>query len=189
MSKIGKQLIDVPANIKVEIKDNKILVEGQKGKIEKNLPPEISVEFLKENGNGNKKGKRMAVKFNGPKEKRPLWGTWQRLIKNMLEGVSKGFEKRLKIIGIGYKANIEGKNLVLKVGFINPIKISTPEGVDFSIEKDIIKVFGVDKEKVGNTAAAVRRVKPPEPYKGKGIRYENEIVRKKAGKKAAVAAK
>lgn len=185
MSKIGKQLIEIPAGIKAEIKDDKIVIEGQKGKLEKTLPQEISVEIL----NKEREGKQITVKYSGPKERKPLWGTWQRLIKNILKGVSEGFEKRLKIIGVGYKAAAEGRDLVLKVGFINPIRISAPEGVDFSVKKDIIRVFGIDKEKVGNVAAKIRRVKPPEPYKGKGIRYENEFVRKKAGKKAAVAAK
>jgi len=178
MSKIGKKPIELPENVKVEIKDRKIKVEGKKGVLEKEFLTEISVE---------KKEKELLVKFVGPRDKKALWGTWRQLINNMVEGVTKGFEKKLQIEGIGYRASLQGKDLILNVGFTHPVKISPPEGITFSVDKNIITVSGIDKEKVGNVAAMVRRVKPPEPYKGKGIRYVGEVIRRKAGKKAVQA--
>jgi len=175
MSKIGKQPIKILENVDIQIKDQRILVKGPKGTLEKVFPSEISVE---------RKNGELLVKFKGSKEKKALWGTWRQIIKNMIEGVSKGFEKRLKLEGIGWRANIEGKDLVLKVGFSHPVRISPIEGVSFSVEKDIIKVSGIDKEKVGIAAANIRKVRPPEPYKGKGIRYIDEVIRRKPGKKA-----
>ena len=180
MSKIGKKPIKLPENTKIELEDGQIFIEGQKGRLVKNLPPEISI--LKENN-------LVFVNFKGSKDKKLLWGTWQRLIQNMIEGVNQGFEKQLKIKGIGWRAKIEDENLILKVGFTHPVKILPPEGVNFSLEKDIIRVSGIDKEKVGFTAAKIRSVQPPEPYKGKGIRYIDEVVRIKAGKKAIAAEK
>lgn len=179
MSKIGKQPINIEG-VKTEISDGKITIEGSKGKLEKVLPPEI---FVKKENNTLK------VLFKGPKEKEALWGTWRSHIFNMVNGVKNGFEKRLKIEGVGWRANPEGKNLVLRIGFSHPVKITPPEGVIFLVEKDIIKILGPDKNLIGNVAAKIRKVRPPEPYKGKGIRYENEIVRRKAGKKAVAAIK
>ena len=173
MSKIGKKPIGIPENVKVNVERGKVSVEGPRGRLEKQLPPEISVE---------KKDNQIFVKFSGSKEKRVLWGTWRAHIKNMIEGAYCGFEKKLKIEGVGWRASLEKSDLVLKVGFTHPIKISPPEGVSFLVEKEIIKVSGIDKEKVGSVAAKVRSVQPPEPYKGKGIRYLDEIIRRKAGK-------
>jgi len=182
MSKIGKQPIQIPEGVNIEIKGNEISIEGPKGKLIKTFPPEISIE---------KEGNQISVKFKGSrdKKKKALWGTWQRCIKNAIEGVNKGFEEELKIEGVGWRGEIKGEKLVLKVGFSHLVEISPPEGIKLSIEKNIIKISGIDKEKVGNIAAKIRGVKPPEPYKGKGIRYINEVIRKKAGKKAAAVEK
>lgn len=180
MSKIGKRPIKIPEGVKVEIKDNKVSVEGSKGALLKELPPEIFIE---------KKDNQLLVKLQGPKEKKALWGSWRSHLKNMLEGVTKGFEKKLKIEGLGWRASLEGKDLVLQVGFTHPVKISPPESTIFSVRKDIIKVSGIDKEKVGTVAAKIRKVKPPDPYKGKGICYIDETIKKKPGKKAIVAVK
>lgn len=179
MSKIGKQPINIEG-IKTEIIDGIIVVEGPKGRLERRLPSEISVK--KENDILN-------VSFEGPKEKKALWGTWRSHIANMVEGVRNGFEKNLKIEGVGWRANMEGSDIVLSVGFSHPVKIAPPEGITFLTEKNMIKISGFDKDLVGNIAAKIRKVRPPEPYKGKGIRYENEIVRRKAGKKAVTAIK
>jgi len=175
MSKIGKKPIKIPEKTKIEVKDEKIIVEGPKGKLERILPPEIIIE---------QKDNIIAVIFKGSKEKKALWGTLQSIIQNMVDGVNKEFEKELKIEGVGWRATIEGKVLVLKVGFSHLVKIPSIVGVNFTVEKDIIKISGIDKEKVGLMASKIRLVKPPEPYKGKGIRYIDEIVKKKAGKKA-----
>ncbi len=182
MSKIGKQPIQIPEGVKVEIKDNEISIEGPKGKLIRVFPPEIAI---KQDGN------QLLVKFKGSrdKKKKALWGTWQRHIKNAIEGVSKGFEKELKIEGVGWRGEMQGEKLILKVGFSHPVEIAPVEGIKFSIEKNIIKISGIDKEKVGTVAAKIRKIKPPEPYKGKGIRYFDETVRKKAGKKAAAVEK
>ena len=180
MSKIGKQLTIIPENIKVEMKGNQISVEGPKGKLERTFPSEIFVE---------EKDREISVKFKGPKDKKALWGTWSSIIKNMVEGAFQGFEKKLKIEGVGWRASIEGKELVLKVGFSHLVKIMPPEGITFFAEKDTIKISGADKEKVGASAAKIRAVCPPEPYKGKGIRYDGEVIRRKAGKKAITAEK
>ena len=179
MSKIGKQPINTEG-AKVEINDEKIVIEGPKGKLERKLPSEIFVK---------KENDILVVSFKGAGEKEALWGTWRSHIANMIEGAKEGFEKNLKIEGVGWKASIEGKDLVLNVGFSHPVKISSPEGITFLTEKNIIKISGPDKDLVGSTAAKIRKVRPPEPYKGKGIRYENEVVRRKAGKKAVTAIK
>lgn len=180
MSKIGKQSINIPDSVKVEISENKIVIEGFKGKLEKEFPSEISID---------KKGKELIVTFKGLKEKKALWGTWRSHIANMIEGVKDGFEKSLKIEGVGWKASVEGKTLVLKIGFSHPVKIVPPESIVFSVEKNIIKISGIDKEKVGNIAAKIRSIYPPSPYKEKGIYYVDEVVRKKVGKKAVTVVK
>lgn len=180
MSKIGKQLIGIPQDVKIDISDNKISVGGKKGKLEKIFPQEIKIEQTKNE---------LIIKFEGSKEKKALWGTWRAHIANMIKGVTDGFEKSLKIEGVGWRASLEGQNLVLKLGFSHLVKVSPSEGVAFSTEKDIIKISGIDKEKVGNIAAKIRKICPPEPYKGKGIRYVDEIVKKKAGKKAVASVK
>jgi len=180
MSKIGKKPISIPENVKTDITERNISIEGVKGKSEKQFPSEISVE---------KKDRQLFIKFSGPKEKKALFGTWRAHIKNMIEGVTQGFEKKLKIEGLGWRANLEGKNLVLKVGLTHPVKISPSEGIVFSVKKEIITISGIDKEKVGSTAMRIRNIQPPEPYKGKGIRYIDEIIRIKAGKKAAATVK
>ena len=114
-----------------------------------------------------------------------LWGLFRALIANMVEGVTNGFKKELEIQGVGYKASVEGQDIVLNMGFSHPVKLGIPEGIQVSVEKNIIIVSGINKELVGQFAANIRKVKKPEPYKGKGIRYVGEIVRRKAGKKAA----
>ncbi len=180
MSKIGKKPIELPIDVKVDLSDNKIIVEGPKGKLERIIPREIKIE---------KQDQTLIVSFDGPKEKKALWGSFRSHISNMVEGVKNGFEKSLKIEGVGWRASLEGKDLSLKLGFSHLVKVKPIDGVTFSIEKDIIKVSGIDKEKVGNVAAKIRSIYPPEPYKGKGIRYLDEVVRKKAGKKAVASIK
>jgi large subunit ribosomal protein L6 len=180
MSKIGKQPIKIPSDVKIDFTNGKIIVEGPKGKLERNIPSEVLV---------NKKENEIVLAYKGPKEKKALWGTWRAHIFNLIEGAKNGFEKNLKIEGVGWRASIEGEDLSLKVGFSHPVKVSPPEGINFVMEKDIIKIVGINKELVGNVAAKIRAIRPPEPYKGKGIRYVDEVVKRKAGKKAVTALK
>jgi len=175
MSRIGKKPIIIPEGVEVKIENGKVVVRGPKGELQKEFRPEVRIEM--------REGKILV----SSKDK-ALWGLTRALIYNMVKGVVEGFEKKLEIEGIGYKAALEGEDLVLSVGFTSPIKIKRPEGIKFSVEKNVITVSGLDKELVGQTAAKIRRVKPPEPYKGKGIRYQGEQIKRKLGKKAVTAA-
>lgn len=172
---IGKKPISLPKEVKIEIKDRKIIVEGPKGKLEKEFPEEISFEKI---------GDILKVNFNGPKEKKALWGTWRAHVKNMVEGVTHGFEKKLKLEGIGYEAKVSGRNLILKVGFTHDVNFQLPQGIEAKVEKNIITISGSDKELVGQVAANIRKIAPPDPYKGKGIRYLDEVLKLKVSKKA-----
>ncbi len=176
MSRIGKKPISIPEKVEVKIEDQKITVKGPKGELSKQLPQEIKVEA--------KEGKIFLFPRVETKKTKALWGTWRQIVFNMIEGVVRGFEKKLEIEGLGYKAMLEGENLLLHVGFSHPVKIVPPPTIKISVEKNIIVVSGIDKELVGQVAAKIRKVKPPEPYKGTGIKYLGEIIRRKAGKKA-----
>lgn len=176
MSRIGKQPIQIPEGVEAKIDGNLIIVKGKKGELTQKLIPEIGVEIKDKNilVKKTKEGKNSAA----------LWGTFRSLIANMVEGASNGFEKRLIIEGIGFRAVVNNDKLVLNLGFSQPIEIKTPKGIEFKVEKNTIIVSGADKQLVGQVAAIIRSQKKPEPYKGKGIRYEGEIIRRKAGKKA-----
>lgn len=181
MSRIGKKPIQIPKGVQVKINGQKITVKGLKGELSLKLRPEIKVEVQ-----GNEL---FVVPQRKTKKTKPFWGLIRALLYNLVEGVSEGFEKKLQLEGVGYRAKLEGNDLVLEVGFSHPVKIICPEGIAFLVEKNIISVSGADKEKIGQIAATIRRVKPVEPYKGKGIRYLGEVVRRKEGKKAAGAVK
>jgi len=160
----------------VKIDKDLILVKGEKGELTQKLIPEIKIEI---------KDKEVILKEpQKTKTSSALWGTFRALIANMIEGVSKGFEKKLIIEGIGYRVALNGNKLVLSVGFSHPVEIQAPKGIEFKIEKNTIIISGADKQIVGQVAADIRAQKKPEPYKGKGIRYEKEVIRRKAGKKA-----
>jgi large subunit ribosomal protein L6 len=177
MSRIGKQPIAVPAGVKVRVTDGKVFVEGPKGKLELAHHRDIAVEV---DGDGK------TVHVRRPDDERAhraLHGLTRSLIANMVEGVVKGYEKRLKIEGIGYQATAKNKGVELTVGYANRVLLLPPAGVVVEVpDQTTIVVKGPDKQKVGQFAAEVRHVRPPEPYKGKGIRYENEQVRRKEGK-------
>jgi large subunit ribosomal protein L6 len=181
MSRIGKKPIEIPPGVQVKIEGNRVYVEGPKGKLSKEFRPEIGVEI--------KEGKILVFPQKSSKITKALWGTTRQLIFNMIEGVTKGYEKKLEIEGLGYKATLEGKNLVLRVGYSHPVIITPPEGVIISVDKNIITVSGIDKELVGQVAANIKKVKPAEPYKGKGIKYLGEKIIRKVGKKATATAK
>jgi large subunit ribosomal protein L6 len=180
MSRIGKQPVAIPAGVKVRVADGKLFVEGPKGKLELTWHRAMKVQV----DDGAK-----AVRVERPDNERlnrSLHGLTRSLIANMVEGVTKGYEKRLKIEGIGYQARLDKKTLVLTVGYANAIELKPPEGVTVELsDPTTIIIKGADKQKVGQYAAEVRGSRPPEPYKGKGIRYENEQVRRKEGKSFA----
>ena len=176
MSRIGKKHIIIPQGVEVNINNNEVVVKGSKGELKRAIRPEIRVE---------KKDNEIIVSPNGKTKKtNAFWGLSRTLIFNMIEGITKGYEKKLEIQGIGYKANLEGEDLVLSLGFSHPVRVNKIEGIKFIVEKNIITVSGIDKELVGQITAKIRKIKKPEPYKGKGIRYLGEEVRRKAGKKA-----
>ena len=179
MSRIGKKPIEIPEGVEVKIEQDKVTIKGSKGEISQEIRPEIKVEIKdKEIHVFPKQGD-----LGDPNKVKAFWGLTRALLANMVQGVTAGYEKKLEIQGLGYKASLEGKDLVLNIGFSHPVKLEAPQGVEFSVEKNIITVSGIDKELVGRAAAIIRKVRPPEPYKGKGIRYFGEVVRKKAGKK------
>jgi large subunit ribosomal protein L6 len=180
MSRIGKQPVVVPANVKVQLSNGTVRLEGPKGKLELNYHPNMRVRF--------DEGKRQILVERPDDERlnRSLHGLTRSLINNMVVGVTNGYEKRLKIEGIGYQARMDKTQIVLTVGYANAVEMQPPEGVQVQLtDPTNIVIRGADKQKVGQFAAEVRRVRPPEPYKGKGIRYENEQVRRKEGKSFA----
>jgi large subunit ribosomal protein L6 len=180
MSRIGKQPVAVPSTVKVQLRESAVFVEGPKGKLELRYHTNMRVRF--------DEGKRVIQVERQDDERlnRSLHGLTRSLINNMIKGVTQGFEKRLKIEGIGYQARLDKKSLVLNVGYAHSVTMPPPDGVTVEVpEPTTIVIKGADKQKVGQYAAEVRRVRPPEPYKGKGIRYEGEVVRKKEGKAPA----
>lgn len=175
MSRVGKKPILIPESVEVKIKGNVVTIKGPKGELSKEVRPEIKVE-MKEN-------KISLLPQKETKKTPAYWGLTRALLFNMIEGATTGFEKKLEIQGIGFRGAVEGEELVLYVGYTHPVKIKIPKDVKVSVDKNIINVSGIDKELVGQVAANIRKAKPPEPYKGKGIRYLGEAVRKKVGKK------
>ncbi|OGI88155.1 50S ribosomal protein L6 [Candidatus Nomurabacteria bacterium RIFCSPLOWO2_01_FULL_33_24] len=176
MSRIGKQEINIPNGTEVAKNDNLLIVKGPKGELKKEFKDIIDI---------NIKDKIITLKprVNNIASK-ALWGTYASHIKNMVDGVNNLFEKKLIVEGIGFKTEINDHKLVLSVGFSHKINISLPKNLNVSVQKNIITISGVDKELVGQFSAKIRSLKKPEPYKGKGIRYENEIIRRKQGKRA-----
>ncbi|MFH1036886.1 MAG: 50S ribosomal protein L6 [Patescibacteria group bacterium] len=182
MSRIGKKPIKIPEKVEVKIDcvtptTQKIFVSGPKGELSLDVPKEARAEI--------KEGSIFVYPQVETKKTKAMWGLFRALIFNLIEGVTKGYEKKLEIEGIGYGAQAIGAELELKVGYINTIKLKAPAGINFSTEKNVITVSGIDKELVGQIAAKIRKIKPVEPYKGKGIKYVGEVVRRKVGKRVA----
>ncbi|MBL4954573.1 50S ribosomal protein L6 [Neobacillus sp. OS1-32] len=175
MSRVGKKPIEIPAGVTVSLNNHTVTVKGPKGELTRSFNPEITIN-IEEN----------IVTVTRPsdsKEHRTLHGTTRALLANMVEGVSKGFEKSLELIGVGYRAQKQGKKLVLNVGYSHPVEMEPETGLEIEVPSNTkVTVKGTDKERVGALAANIRAVRPPEPYKGKGIRYEGEYVRRKEGK-------
>ncbi len=191
MSRIGKQPVGIPAGVKVKVADGKVFVEGPKGKLELATHRAVKVEVGKVTRAGEKvtfapdaAGTFLQVsRKDDERESRALHGLFRSLVANMVEGVTKGYEKKLKIEGVGYQAKLDKKSVVLTVGYANQIVLAPPAGVTAEVpDPNTIIVRGADKQQVGQFAAEVRAARPPEPYQGKGIRYENEVVRRKEGK-------
>ena len=177
MSKIGKKPIVLPEGVEVSAAPRVLSLKGKQGTLTVAILPYTHVRV---------EGNQVQVTTEAAhKQARANWGTMAALLKNAIQGVSKGFEKKLSVEGIGFRAQIEGTNIVLNVGFTHPVKYALPQGVKAGVEKNIITISGIDKQLVGEVAAQIRKVKKPEPYKGKGIRYVGEVVRRKAGKKVA----
>jgi large subunit ribosomal protein L6 len=180
MSRIGKKPILIPPGVDVKIEDNLVVIKGPKGELSQRVRPEIKIEM--------KEGKIFVSPKLETKKTKAFWGLTRTLLSNNIKGVVEGYEKKLEIQGLGYKAEMEGENLILRVGFSNFIKFEPPKGIKLAVDKNIIIVSGVSKELVGQVAAKIRKIKPPEPYKGKGIRYLGEVVKIKPGKKVVTAA-
>ncbi|MBE9077647.1 50S ribosomal protein L6 [Romeria aff. gracilis LEGE 07310] len=175
MSRIGKQPIVVPSQVTVTIDGQRVTVKGPKGELFREIPPEISVE--------QEEGTIVVRRRNESRNARQRHGLARTLVANMVQGVSQGYEKRLAIQGIGYRAAVQGQKLTMNLGYSHPVEFDPPAGIQFAVEGNTnVTVSGIDKEIVGNTAARVRAARPPEPYKGKGVRYADEVVRRKAGK-------
>ncbi|HUD20404.1 MAG TPA: 50S ribosomal protein L6 [Patescibacteria group bacterium] len=179
MSRIGKALINIPKEVTVTVSGSEVLVKGPKGELRYSIPNGLSV---------HSEGAIVEVRIagGGDKARQALHGYLRAVIANGVVGVTKGWTKTLELSGVGYRAALSGVNVVLTVGFSHPVTVAPPNGIAFSVTEGKIIIAGIDKQAVGQTAASIREIKKPEPYKGKGIKYEGEYIRKKAGKAKAV---
>lgn len=179
MSRIGKKTITVPAGVKVAIKDSTVAIEGPKGKLSFTFRPEIRVSWAE-----SEKSIQVTTDANLPEgaDVAKFWGTTRALINNMITGVTKGYEKTMEIVGVGWVPTLMGKKLKLQVGFANAIFLDIPVGLTVTVDKTFVKIGGPDKQMVGQFAASMRAVRKPEPYNGKGIKYLEEVIKRKQGK-------
>lgn len=180
MSRVGKKPIEIPKGVDVKIEGDLVKIKGPKGELSRKIRPEIKAEI--------NEGKIFILPQIETKKTKAFWGLTRTLLANNVKGVTEGYEKKLQIEGLGYKGEMAGENLILRAGFSHPVTIKAPAGIKFSVDKNIITVSGIDKELVGQVAAKIRKVRPPEPYKGKGIRYLGEVVKLKPGKKVVTTA-
>lgn len=177
MSRLAKNPIEILAGVTVTVSKDTVTITGPKGELSKTFRPEISIAVIDNTVVLTPNGDNVFI--------RSLWGTVASHIKNMMEGVTQGFNRKLILEGVGFKSAVSGKSLDLALGFSHPVKLEIPEGLTVTAEKNIISISGIDKEMVGQFSAYVRSLKKPEPYKGKGFRYEDEVIRRKQGKKSA----
>lgn len=175
MSRVGLKPIIIPVGVEFNLKGKEVTIKGPKGSLSLVLPN--CIELTQED-----KEIKLSVKHPGEKLQRSLWGTFRALLQNLIKGVTEGFSKSLEVNGIGYRANVTGKKIILEVGFSHPVDFPLPEGISALVEKNIVTISGIDKQLVGEVAACFRRIRPPEPYKGTGIKYTTETIRRKAGK-------
>lgn len=179
MSRIGKKSINIPDGVEIKVENTRVIVSGPKGKLEQKITNKFEIVEDKEN-------KELLIKLKKEsKANSALWGLFRSLIFNMVQGVTEGFQKKLEIKGVSYRAAVQNNNLILNLGLSHPVEIIAPEGIIFEVDKNSITVSGIDKQLVGQMAAKVREQKKPEPYKGKGIKYIDEVIRRKSGKKSA----
>jgi large subunit ribosomal protein L6 len=178
MSRIGKSPIKIPSGVTVELKGHDVSVKGPKGQLTKTLRSEISVK--------QEDGKLLVSRSSEDRIVRGLHGLSRTLVANMVKGVTEGFERQLEIVGVGYRAQMEGQKLVMQLGYSHDVKVDAPKGVSIAVGKgNVITVSGADKQAVGDLAAFIRDRRPPEVYKGKGVKYSGEVIRRKAGKAAS----
>lgn len=178
MSRVGKQPIIIPDNVTVELTDAEVKVKGPKGELFMELHPSVSANVVEGSV-------QLSVKNPELKKEASLWGTFGSLVKNMIIGVTEGFEKKLEINGVGYGWQVSGKKLTVKAGYSNPVEVQLPEGIEASVEDTVLTIAGIDKQLVGEVTANIRKIRTPEPYKGTGIKYIDEQIRRKSGKQAA----
>lgn len=176
MSRVGKKPIEIPEKVKITYSDNVLSVQGEKGVLTRTIHPDVQLNIDKAF---------LTVSIDqADKKTKSLWGMTRAVVSNMVTGVSKGFERDLEINGIGYRAELKGNSIEFNLGYSHPIDFPLPEGISAKIDKNIIKLMGIDKELLGYTASTIRAIRPPEPYKGKGVKYAEEHIQRKAGKTA-----
>lgn len=180
MSKIGKRTIQIPEKVEVNLNGHSISVKGPRGELKRQIPENLEIKFT---------DKSVSISPNSAadsedKDVKAVWGLTRALVQNMIKGVTDGFEKVLEFQGVGYKANIKGNELELNIGYSHPIIVKAKPGIEFKVDKNTIRISGIDNELVGKVAAEIRSQREPEPYKGSGIKYQGEVIKRKAGKKA-----
>lgn len=178
MSRVGKKPIAVPSGVEVKIEGSRVRVKGSKGELEREFDPNMKIE--------SQNGQIVVTRPDDNRTNRALHGLTRALLNNMVTGVSEGFFKQLNIVGVGYKVDLKGKDLVMQLGFSHPVNYPAPKGIEFEVDSkaNTIKIKGIDKQQVGQVSAEIRKFRPPEPYKGKGVMYVDEHIRRKAGKTA-----
>lgn len=179
MSRIGKKPVLLPSGVEATIGNAHVTVKGPKGALEVTIPPKATVTMQ-----ADPKALLVTVEDETRVDERAIWGLARQLLQNAVEGVQKPFEKALEFVGVGFKVALEGRKVMMDVGFSHRVPFELPAGIEATVEKQVLTIRGMDKYIVGETAAQIRRVKPPEPYKGKGIKYLDEVIRRKAGKTA-----
>jgi len=185
MSRIGKQPIQIPKGVELTLEEKTVKVKGPKGQLETTVHSHVNFERKNDEVLGDVLV--ISVKDENKPNDRALWGLSQRLIQNMVVGVTEGYKKELEYVGVGYKVSVSGNTVKMSVGFSHDVDFKLPEGIEAKAEKNTLTITGIDKQLVGETAARIRKIRKPEPYKGKGIRYSDEVVRRKAGKAAKTA--
>ena len=181
MSRVGRLPVEIPSGVDVKIDGSNVKIKGPKGEMEFSFSPDIAIELAE--------GVVNITRPSDARDMRSLHGTTRALIQNMVTGVTDGYMKELQLVGVGYRANLQGSNLVINVGYSHSVEVEPPAGITFEVGERNQQIFisGIDKQQVGQVAADIRKVRPPEPYKGKGIRYKDEYIRRKAGKAGKVA--
>ncbi len=180
MSKIGRQPVLIPPEVNLQVEGQTVLLKGPQGELKFTVPPRLVLKL-------DEKQLTLSPRSHD-RQTRALWGTWRSLLANAVQGVRQGWQKTLQVVGTGYKVRLEGQDLVFQVGFSHPVRVKPPQGINFQVNGDLVVVKGVDRQLVGEIAAQIRRIHPPDAYKGKGIRYQGEVVKLKPGKMAKTGA-